>query len=311
MTHASAPGKCILFGEHAVVYGRPAIAVPLLQLRARVEIETTSPPDSRGIRLLAPDVKVDAWLYELSPDDPLRRIVDLTLSAANAERASLRIQVHSDIPIAAGMGSGAAVSVALSRALSLHLGTPLPEPQISNLAFEVERLHHGTPSGIDNTVITYEKGVFFTQDGGAEPFSIRGNLQLAIADTGVASPTRDAVGMVREAWQRDPTTYEGIFDQIGAIARAARQSMIEGEASNLGSLMDENQTLLERLHVSTDALRRLMVAARDAGALGAKLSGAGLGGIMIALCPAGLGERIRSALGAAGAAWTYLVEVEG
>ncbi len=311
MTQASAPGKCILFGEHAVVYGRPAIAVPLPQLRASVEIEPISSSNAQGIRLLAPAIELDAWLHELDPDHPLRRIVDLTQSAVNAEGSDLRIRVRSDIPIAAGMGSGAAVSVALARALSRHLGRPLPERQISNLAFEVERLHHGTPSGIDNTVITYERGVYFTQDGGPEPFAIRGSLQLAIGDTGVASPTREAVGMVRKAWQRDPPTYEGIFDQIGAIARAARQSLIDDETSIVGRLMDENQTLLERLHVSTEPLRRLVAAARDAGALGAKLSGAGLGGIMIALCPNGQREGIRSALEAAGAVWTYLVEVEG
>jgi mevalonate kinase len=208
------------------------------------------------------------------------------------------------------MGSGAAISVALARALSRHQEASLPDGQISDLAFEVEKLHHGTPSGIDNTVITYEKGVYYTQAGGPEPFQMRGGLALAIGDTGVPSPTREAVGQVREAWERDPAIYEGIFDQIASIVRAARGALLEDRIADLGDLMDRNQSLLERLHVSNAPLRSLISAARDAGAIGAKLSGAGLGGIMIALTPPEQGTQIRCALERAGAIRTYLVEVE-
>lgn len=310
MTLATAPGKCILFGEHAVVYGRPAIAIPLPQLRARVDIQTLEGPAAQGLRIQASDIGVDAWLHELAPDDPLRRIVELTLTALQAKTPELQIHVHSDIPIASGMGSGAAVSVALARGLSRHLGAPLSNRRVSELAFDVEKLHHGTPSGIDNTVIAYEKGVYYTQEAGPEIFQISGDLRIVIGDTGVPSPTREAVRLVREAWQRHPADYEGIFDQIGAIVRTARSALLDEGGADVGKLMDENQTLLERLQVSNPALRALISAARDAGAKGAKLSGAGLGGIMIALPPHGQGDLIRSSLEQAGAVRTYLAEFE-
>lgn len=309
MTKASAPGKCILFGEHAVVYGRPAIAVPLPGLRASAQVSDLEAGLSGRVRIEAPDIRVHRWIEEMPSEDPLRRVIELTLDETGPPGTGLYVKVRSSIPIASGMGSGAAVSVAVARAISRHLGVALPKERVSALAFEVEKLHHGTPSGIDNTVVTYEQAVFYAQESGPEPFGLPKGLPLVIGDTGIESPTREAVGQVRQAWRREPAALESIFDQIKSIVLAARGALQEGRQRLLGELMDQNQVLLEELGVSAAPLRALIAAAKGAGAMGAKLSGAGRGGIMIAIPSISQSEQVESELRAAGAVWTYSVEV--
>jgi mevalonate kinase len=310
MTSASACGKIILLGEHAVVYGRPAVAVPLPQIRATAQVAPLAgEPDGR-VRIQAPDLAFECWLHEADPDHPLARIVTLTLQAIPAKKfPALKLHLSSKIPIAAGLGSGAAISVAIVRALSQHLGHPLPAQAQSDLAFEVEKIHHGTPSGIDNTVVAFEQPVYYQTASGAQPFSIGKPLTLVIGNTGRASPTSVAVGRVREAWQADPRRYEALFDDIGQLANKARQAIEEGEIQALGPLMNQNQRLLERLGVSAPALDTLIQAAQDAGAKGAKLSGAGLGGSMIALVEPADADQLEVALRRAGAAEVLKAEV--
>jgi mevalonate kinase len=309
MTQASAPGKCILFGEHAVVYGRPAIAIPLPGLRATARVsDLPSSPPAR-VRIEAPDIRVNGWIEEVPFNDPLRRVIELTLQETGPPPNGLHVDVRSKIPIASGLGSGAAVSVALVRAISRHLGAELTNERVSSLAFEVEKLHHGTPSGIDNTVVTYERAVYYAQESGPEPFQFSKALPLVIGDTGVGSPTREVVGLVRRAWQQEPEALESIFDQIGSLVGTAREALLSGRIRILGELMDRNQTLLEALDVSAEMLRALISAAKAAGALGAKLSGAGRGGIVIALPPGPQSGPIEAALRDAGAVWTYTAEV--
>jgi len=206
---ATAPGKIILLGEHAVVYGQPAIAVPVIQVKARAII-TAQPDRPRGwVRLQAPDINLEATLEELPAEDPLGQVIRGVFTATNiSQPPALTIRISSTIPIAAGMGSGAAVSVAIIRALSEFLGRPLADDRVSNLAYEVEKLHHGTPSGIDNTVITYNKPVHFTRNtaGGAgqiETFQVGRPFTIVIGDSGVPSPTAVTVGDVRSAWQEN------------------------------------------------------------------------------------------------------------
>ena len=164
---ASAPGKAILFGEHAVVYGQPAIAVPVMQLKARA-IVTFDPRYIPGqVMISAPDINLETTLAELSEDHPLAAVILKAAAAMELKRIpTCRIQVTSTIPIAGGLGSSAAVSVAILRAFSAAVGHPLSDEQVSSLAFEVEVIQHGTPSGIDNTVITYAKPVYFVRDNG-------------------------------------------------------------------------------------------------------------------------------------------------
>lgn len=307
---ASAPGKVILFGEHAVVYGRPAIAVPVIQVRAKA-IVSVDPRSAPGlVKIQAPDIGLEATLADLPENHPLAAVL---LKAASAMKLNhippCTIKVTSNIPTAGGMGSGAAVSVAILRAISASLGHPLSDAQVSALTYEVEIIHHGTPSGIDNTVITYAKPVYFVKGRGIETLRVKRPFTLVIGDTGVQSPTSSVVSDVHKAWEADPTQYEGLFDAAGVIVDAARKAIEAGSVDALGPLMDENQAQLYKMGVSSPELDRLIEAARSSGALGAKLSGAGRGGNMIALVTPEMASNVAAAIEHAGAVRTIVTEI--
>ncbi len=307
---ASAPGKVILFGEHAVVYGRPAIAVPVTQVRATAAIDP-APPDS-GLTIVASNLKKSIALSSAPEDEPLAAATRFTLDRLAIPVPDVIITIHSTIPIASGMGSGAAVSTALVCALASFSGSPLSAQEISALVFEVEKIHHGTPSGIDNTVIAHEQPVYFVRQQLPKKvrLTVGAPFTLLIADTGQSSPTKRVVGRVRQAWQRQKARYEVLFDQIGDIVDEARRAMETGDSKALGSLMDENHDLLIELGVSSSKLNKLVDAARAAGALGAKLSGAGQGGNMIALVEEEFADEMTEELKEAGAARVICTRVQ-
>jgi mevalonate kinase len=307
---AYAPGKIILFGEHAVVYGRPAIAVPVSQVRAKASV-TPDPLGASGqVRILARDIGLESSLSDLPKDHPLALAVEGVLQQAGVTHPpALRLQISSTIPIAAGLGSGAAVSVAIARALSAFLGHPLADDQVSHIAYQVDQKYHGTPSGIDNTVIAYAQPVYFIR---GQPFARLCTVQpftVVIGNTGIASPTAQVVGDVRQRWQASPAVYEQLFDEIASISRQARTIIEEGPVAELGPLMTHNQALLQQLDVSSPALDRLVAAALAAGANGAKLCGGGRGGNMIALADPETAPAIADALRGAGAINTITTTV--
>lgn len=308
MALAYAPGKVILFGEHAVVYGRPAIAVPVTEVRAQARVEQS--PTGQGAVLVAPDVGWRIVLRQASEDDPLVHTVRLVLDAIKVERnPDVTITITSTIPIARGMGSGAAVSTALVRALAQYFERWLSSRAISELVYQAEVLYHGTPSGIDNTVVAFEKPIYFVKDEGWEIFWVGKPFLLAIADTGVESPTREAVGDLRRRYEAEPARYTSLFDEVGEIAVAARAAIEHGQIEMLGRLMDENHTALQALGVSCPQLDCLVVAAQEGGALGAKLSGAGRGGNMIALVTEEVRGRVGMMLRLAGATRVLFTQV--
>lgn len=307
---ATAPGKIILFGEHAVVYGQPALAVPVEQVRARVVIEPQPRARPGNLHILAKDIQLDAWLDDLAPDQPLAYAIRLLLSELKIERSpACTVRVSSTIPVASGLGSGAAVSVALLRAFSAFLGRPLPDERVSMLTFEVEKIHHGTPSGIDNTVVTYSRPVFFVKGQPIQRFSVPQPFTIVIGDTGIPSPTSLAVGDVRQAYQADPERYQAYFSAIGKLAEEARRCIAERAIETLGALMHENHALLQKISVSCEALDRLVSTAEQAGAWGAKLSGGGRGGNMIAVVESGLAEKVADSLRQVGAVRTIITQV--
>ena len=260
--------------------------------------------------LRAPDIGLEAALSDLPEEHPLAAVLWKAASAMNLTHIpACTVQVSSNIPIAGGMGSGAAVSVAILRTFSTALGHPLSDEQISKLAYEVEVIHHGTPSGIDNTVITYAKPVYFEKGKMIEVLNVKLPFTLVIGDTGVQSPTASVVGDVRLAWEQASEQFEAFFDAIGTIAASAREAIEEGSIEQLGPLMNENHARLQDLSVSSPELDRLVEAARSAGALGAKLSGAGRGGNMIALVMPENSEAVAGALANAGAKRTIITEV--
>jgi mevalonate kinase len=307
MTSSSAPGKIILFGEHAVVYGRPALAVPVTQVHADVEVREA---DHVGIWIDAPDVKLHAELNTLPSDHPLASVIHNFLFLSRISPfPNLSIKISSSIPVASGLGSGAAVTVALTRALSSHLNHPMSDEDVNAFTYEIEKLYHGTPSGIDNTVVTYAKPVYFIKAHPIETFKVGHPFTIIIGDTGISAPTKESVGDVRKLWEADESSWEKAFDEAGEIAKTAKMSIENGIWELLGDLMNANHELLQKMTVSSPELDTLVETARKAGALGAKMSGGGRGGNMIALVIPEMAESISLALKEAGARNTVITTV--
>ncbi|NOZ07003.1 MAG: mevalonate kinase [Chloroflexi bacterium] len=300
MTKSYAPGKVILFGEHAVVYGRPAIAVPLFHLQAVARV--VEAPPGQGIIVDAPDLRAHYAVREAPADDPHAATIRNVLACLGCRSApDITVTLSSTIPVASGLGSGAAVATALVRALAAHLGRTLSPAEVSALVYETEKLHHGTPSGIDNTVIAYEQPIYFVRGRVPEPFAAGGHLPLVIADSGVPSPTKVTVGDVRKGWRADRARYEALFDEIAEVARLARTAIEKHRLADVGRLMNRNHQLLCALDVSSALLDRLVEVAGHAGAWGAKLSGGGRGGNVIALAAPAQAAAVAQAMRRAGA----------
>lgn len=313
---ATAPGKVILFGEHAVVYGQPAIAVPVTQVRAKVFVNARPDLHAGSVILQAPGIGLEETLAELPADNPLARVVNSVFDELGiTQPPAMTIRITSTIPVASGLGSGAAVSVAIIRALSEFLGQPLADKRVSALAYEIEKIHHGTPSGIDNTVVTYAKPVFFTKTGEGKPdrvetFKVSRPFTLIVCDSGIPSPTINTVSDVRQAWLDAQQHYDRLFESVGQIVEEAKRAIEVGEIDRLGPLMNQNHQLLVEMAVSSDELEQLILVARQAGASGAKLSGGGRGGNIIALVEPEIAERVSLELCSAGAANTIVTEIK-
>ncbi len=300
MTKSYAPGKVILFGEHAVVYGRPAIAAPLFHVQATARVMDASP--GQGVVVDAPDLGQRCAVHEAPADDPHAATIRNVLARLGCHSApDITVTLSSTIPVASGLGSGAAVATALVRALAAHLGHSLSPAEVSALVYETEKLHHGTPSGIDNTVIAYEQPIYFVRGRAPERFAAGGHLPLVIADSGVPSPTKVTVDDVRKGWHDDCARYEALFDEIAEVARRARTAIEEHRLADVGRLMNRNHQLLCALDVSSALLDRLVEVAGHAGAWGAKLSGGGRGGNVIALAAPAQAAAVAQAMRRAGA----------
>ena len=299
---AKAPGKIILFGEHAVVYGQPAIAIPVNKVNATARVFPTLAAQADEIRIQAPDIDFEASFSELPPNHPFAAAIRLAMQFSGVDQPpAFTLVITSTIPISAGMGSSAAIAIAILRAITGFLGKPITADETSALAYEIEKIQHGTPSGIDNHVIAHQTPIFFTRNELIQPLAVEQTTHWVIADTGEKTPTRVTVADVRHRHTADPETYNQIFMQIGEITQQARQSLITGDLDTLGFLMNQNQHLLDQLAVSSPSLEYLIHAAREAGAAGAKLSGGGRGGNMIALSSKEETRQIETALLSAGA----------
>ena len=305
----SAPGKVILFGEHAAVYNRPALAVPIAQVSVTVEV-VDSP--RRGVWIQSPAIELLAELNSLPEGHPVAYAVRKAFQrfGVSSPPPGLEISIQSTIPVASGLGSGAAVSVALLRALSAYFGRPMANDEVNELAYEVEKLHHGAPSGIDNAVVAYAKPVYFIKGKPLEIVRVAKPFTVVVGDTGIPAPTKQTVGEVRRLLNRDPLGVEHIFNEIAQISLIGRRSIESGKPELLGELMDQNHEYLRRLAVSSPELEMLIRAAREAGALGAKLSGGGRGGNMIALVKPDNAESVAEALRSAGAKRAIIAEIK-
>jgi mevalonate kinase len=308
--YAYAPGKVILTGEHAVVYGQPAIAAPVQEVRARAAIEA-DPTDPTGkIKIVASDIGLDTSLDAIPADHPVSTVFREVQQELGIDHLpAMTLTISSTIPIAAGLGSGAAISVAVCRALSTFLGSPMSEEAVSRIAFETDRFYHGTPSGIDNTVISYGRMIYFRRGKETELLANAEEFTLVIADSGEKSLTGKVVHSLRIRIDIDSQRYGPILEKIGAVSQAARKAIEQGDPIRLGSLLNDNHFLLQQLGVSSANLDLLVRIAREAGALGAKLSGAGCGGNMLALVKPADVEGVVAALLSAGAVNTITTTI--
>ncbi len=311
LASAQAPGKVILLGEHSVVYGRAAIAVPVRSVFARAVVRPATDKLVICSRLEAGlgttwTIRVDGE----SSQEPLAVAAQAVLGWLGWDRPPRwLVEVSSTIPLARGLGSSAAAAVALVRAMAQAAGRELSAAEASELAYQAEQQAHGTPSGIDNTVVAWDRPVHFAA-GQARELPLGAPLPLVIADSGRRAPTRDLVAAVRERWSGNRRQIEAIFDDIQALVDRAEIALSQGNLGQLGSCMTENQACLRQLGVSDERLDALVESALTAGAWGAKLSGAGGGGVVIALVPLADGPRIAEALRAAGARDTIQTVVE-
>ncbi|MEM6640064.1 MAG: hydroxymethylglutaryl-CoA reductase, degradative [Pseudomonadota bacterium] len=277
-------GKVIVLGEHAVVYGRHAIAAPVpMAIQARVR-ETTV--NGVVISIARWDVR-----YTLTRDPGKQRGFEkpaaMILDRLGLADRDLSIEVFPGLPRAMGLGGSAALAVAIIRALDDKFNLGLDDHAVNQLAFDSEKMAHGTPSGVDNTVATYGQTLLFRKDDPphVEPIELDAPLPLVIGMTGVESLTAKTVATVREAWQRHPKQYERLFDEIDTVTLQGRDAMLNADWAQLGEMMNICQGLLNALQVSCWELEEMVQIARRHGALGAKLTGGGGGGSMIALCP--------------------------
>ena len=281
---ATSPGKIILFGEHAVVYGEPAIAVPVFSTQAKAIVSARVHGKPGEIWIEAPDISLSAPLDQLDINHHLRAAIEIVIDDKDLDQVpSCKIQITSEMPPSSGLGSSAAISISLIRAFSAFLGKRLNDEKVSDLAYELEKIHHGTPSGIDNTVISHQKPVYYRKGKPFDFLEIGKEFLVLIVYSGIPGNTREAVEGVRDRWQNEPDRYNRIFSRIGEITQAAKGIIETGNPDQLGPMMNENHELLQEIGVSSPELDHLVSAASEAGALGAKLSGGGLGGHIIAL----------------------------
>ncbi len=293
----SAPGKTILIGEHFVVENEPAIAVAI-GLRAHVMVEEV---EEEKIEIISEDLGIREVFNEgskriNSPLYPLYYGIRQLLDNVGIKE-SIRLKIKSEIPVAAGMGSSAAVAVASIAAVSRLLGVRLSEEEISRFAYMCERIVHGKPSGIDNTIATYGGVIAFRRNEGF--LKLRGDtskISLILADSGIPRNTGNMVMRVLKLKGKYPSVMEPLYHTAGRLAIEAGKAIEEGDFAKLGELMNINHGLLSAIGVSNLRLEKLVYRAREAGALGSKITGAGGGGFIVALCEKGAEVKIREAL---------------
>lgn len=302
MIEATAPHKVILTGEHAVVYGMPSVATSI-NLRTRVEVrrseKTTvihAPPLSNRWVLSKPPPKEFEFMRQI-----LQVIQDRYLAGT---MPNLDIRIYSDVEPGCGLGTSASTAVALTGGLSKALELNLDKQTINSIAYEGEKITHGTPSGIDNTITTYG-GILSYSPERSEQLKLMEEppeFSLLLLDSKKDRSTKKAVAKVRNLYNRRRKLVEEIFKEIQEISETLwAEFQTTSDWERVGRLLNKSHALLQQIGVSNPLLDELVEIARTSGALGAKLTGAGLGGYVIALPPRGrekiIKERIAQEIG--------------
>ncbi|OYT50899.1 MAG: mevalonate kinase [Desulfurococcales archaeon ex4484_204] len=296
---ASAPGKVTLFGEHAIVYGFPAIVTAIDR---RVYVTATARSD-RAVRIKALDLRVPGVVVTYTPEEVvIETDYDRTLSAiAYLKKAvevasryigvwrGVNIEVRSSMPVGAGLGTSAAVSVATIAAYSAAVEADLSREEIARLGWEVEKAVQGIASPMDTSIATFGGFIKIWAEGGGKfvrrELKVGSEMPFVIGYVEREAGTKDLVRAVRDLKRRYPDLVNAIMEAIGRVTKEAEEALAREDLRRVGELMNLNHGLLEALGVSNKKLSEMVYAARSAGALGAKLTGAGGGGCAIALTP--------------------------
>ncbi len=306
---ASAPGKVTLFGEHAVVYGYPAIVTAIGR---RVWVTAESRSDD-AVVIAALDLRVPGVVVTyrgneviigtdygrtLSAVAYLRKAIEIT-SDYLGTRGGVNLTVRSEMPVGAGLGTSAAVSVATIAAYSKVLGYELRKDEIARLGWEVEKAIQGIASPMDTSIASFGGIIKIWKEG--KEF-VRKQLSVSIEEPLIIGyverqhTTAEMVKAVKNLKERYGELIELIMKAIGRLTEEAESALLQGDVLKVGTLMNVNHGLLEALNVSTMKLSQIVYAARAAGALGAKLTGAGGGGAVIALASKDNAERVELAV---------------
>jgi len=285
MGRGSGFGKVILFGEHFVVHGVPGI-VSAIDSTVDAEVKKF------GKGITVKDERKGAEGYTKKKKAQQKESIERMLKkmGINPEKASLEIWLGGNLPSFSGIGASAASSVAIARAIAEEFEMKLSDEKINELAYEAEKAYAGTPSGIDNTAATYGGLIWFKRNlsGGPntiEKLSIRKPVEIVMGNTGIVADTKEMVAGVAERKKRNPEKYNPLFKQAEELAFTARKALEEFDLRKVGKLMNENHRLLQQIEVSCKELDYLVNLAREHGAYGAKLTGGGGGGCMVALTP--------------------------
>lgn len=275
-------GKVILFGEHFVVYGIPSIA-------AAIGSRTTATiAKHNGKGVVIDDCRPETPGYKKEKAGQQQESLALILKAMGIGPSTpLKITLAGDLVAASGIGASAASCVAIARALAAHFGREMTDDEINAVAFEGEKGYHGTPSGVDNSVSTFGGLIWFKkgQPNVIEKIKLKRAVEIVMADTGITTDTVKAVEGVRQRKESQPEKYVTLFKEAEKLAYDARRALESYDLQKVGKLMGENHRLLQEIGVSCKELDRLVRLALDNGAIGAKMTGSGLGGNIVALTP--------------------------
>ena len=274
-------GKVILMGEHEVVHGKPAVAAGLsMGCTAHA-----TPAEHTSLAVEPWGVRVDLATPQVDSDRELLRLALDALTQALAVKEAYAIEARMQIPSGAGLGGSAALSVAIVRALDEARGSSRSNDAVRDASLRWEEVFHGNPSGVDSAMAASGGVALFRKGEPLQPIQIKRRPLLVIGHSGVSASTKETVASVARQLADDPERVHKVFEGIEAVVVNGRRALEDGELDKLGQLMVLNQKLLNSLMLSTARLEEMCAAAQGAGALGAKLTGGGGGGCMIALAP--------------------------
>jgi mevalonate kinase len=277
-------GKVILFNEHFVVYGIPAVVSAIgAKTTATVERKAGSGYELKDERPETPGYKAEKLQQQKESIDIMLKFMNI-----DTQHSRYAIALRGDLIAASGVGASAASCAAIARAFSDELKLDFSDERVNEVAYEGEKGYHGTPSGIDNTAATYGGLIWYRREGSAqlmERMRLRRPVEVVMGNTGKVADTKVVVAGVKERKEREPEKYEPLFREADQLVRNARKQLEDFNLEEVGSYMNANHRLLQEIGVSSPELDELVKLARDAGAPGAKLTGTGRGGYMVALTP--------------------------